>query len=93
MCGDHNYRITVVSVPCAEIIWCPHPGSPRDGAANFTGLVEGSQVSYNCSIGFNLAGSMIRTCQHDATWSGTEPACEGTTEHINNTYNYCILAV
>ena len=33
-------------------------------------------ATYACETGFNLVGSVERTCQSDGTWSGSAPTCQ-----------------
>ena len=56
---------------------CSQPQPIANGTVVVHGTQEGSTVSYECEIGFSLVGSTIRTCLHNATWSGEEPLCEG----------------
>ncbi|KAJ8940400.1 hypothetical protein NQ318_009329 [Aromia moschata] len=35
-----------------------------------------SACGIRCEVGYTLVGSSIRLCQLNATWSGSEPACE-----------------
>ena len=32
-------------------------------------------ASYSCSEGYDLDGDMIRTCQANGQWDGTDPTC------------------
>ena len=36
-----------------------------------------STATYSCMTGFTLTGNMIRTCQSDGKWNGTDPTCDG----------------
>ncbi len=56
---------------------CSNLDNPSSGMVLLTGIVEGSQAIYNCSMGFNLIGNQTRTCQFDGQWSGSISICEG----------------
>ena len=32
-------------------------------------------ATYSCNSGYNLVGSMTRTCQANGVWSGSQPTC------------------
>ncbi len=68
----------VFHLVCTEVISCPEPGALANGDTRWMDVSEGSEVSYSCSVGFQLVGSETRVCQSDSTWSGTEPICKGT---------------
>ena len=36
---------------------------------------EGDTCSFTCSSGYELTGSLTRTCQSDGSWSGNEAVC------------------
>uniref|UniRef100_T1JC55 Sushi, von Willebrand factor type A, EGF and pentraxin domain-containing protein 1 n=1 Tax=Strigamia maritima TaxID=126957 RepID=T1JC55_STRMM len=36
----------------------------------------GSSVSYSCTSGYQLVGTMLRTCQEDKKWDGATPNCK-----------------
>ena len=35
----------------------------------------GDTCTFTCDNGYKLSGSVIRSCQIDESWSGTEPVC------------------
>ena len=35
----------------------------------------GDTCTYTCNNGYELTGSMTRTCQSDGTWSGSDTTC------------------
>lgn len=64
---------------------CPVPASPNDGNVEFTGRASGSQATYDCHRGFNVAGRDRRTCIITGEWEGTEPSCESMLNvHVHN---------
>ena len=58
---------------------------------NFTTTTLGSTASYYCISGYTLSETVVRRCQANGTWSGTEPTCgelmcEWTTSYKNLIY-------
>lgn len=41
-----------------------------DGVAN-----PGDTCSFSCNTGYKLTGSVVRTCQNDGNWSGSDSMC------------------
>ena len=41
----------------------------------------GTRATYVCDEGFNLVGNMVRDCQSDGTFSGTDPICSMIRKH------------
>jgi len=37
---------------------------------------EGDTCVYVCDDGIVMTGNVVRRCQNDGTWSGSEPTCE-----------------
>ena len=70
LCSSHA-RIVVVQ--CTEVL-----SSPENGNLVKTGNIYQSEAEYECDEGYALVGLMIRVCQADGQWSGSEPHCEGT---------------
>ena len=56
---------------------CPALLDPINGAVTWTSLTEGGVATYVCDDGFELEGSMTRTCESSGMWSGEEPLCRG----------------
>ncbi len=57
---------------------CGLPPAPEHGTAqpSLVGFTKpGATAIYTCQSGYSVAGSAIRTCQLDGTWSDTMPAC------------------
>ena len=48
----------------------PTNGMVDDGAATF-----GMNAIYTCNEGYTLIGNMMRTCQANEMWSGSDPGC------------------
>ena len=36
----------------------------------------GFMATYSCDEGHNLVGGIIRECQTDGSWTGSDPTCE-----------------
>ncbi|CAH1262671.1 CSMD3 [Branchiostoma lanceolatum] len=54
---------------------CPGLSAPLNG--NVTGgTYYGNTAYYTCAEGYELTGSVGRTCQASQQWSGREPACQ-----------------
>ena len=55
---------------------CPALFNPVNGAIMCTGpQVTDESCNYTCQAGYNLTGSIMRTCQLDHTWSGHPTSC------------------
>ncbi|KZS17024.1 putative Sushi [Daphnia magna] len=61
--------------PDCQRVSCGFPGYILNGLVNGTNYVYGNTVSYNCTRGFRLSGSGLRTCEGDGQWSGSPPEC------------------
>jgi len=60
---------------------CPLLTAPDDGMVDCPlggegGASEGDSCTVSCDIGFELQGSISRTCQADGIWSGDETTCK-----------------
>uniref|UniRef100_A0A3B3Z8B6 Sushi domain-containing protein n=1 Tax=Periophthalmus magnuspinnatus TaxID=409849 RepID=A0A3B3Z8B6_9GOBI len=56
---------------------CGDPGMPPHGARlGGEEFKTKSLLRFSCEAGFNLIGSVERTCLHNGTWSGTQPVCQ-----------------
>ena len=51
----------------------------QNGRTETSGTVFQSVASYFCDSGYYIDGPMNRTCESNATWSGDEPVCKGST--------------
>ncbi|XP_063230514.1 sushi, von Willebrand factor type A, EGF and pentraxin domain-containing protein 1-like [Bacillus rossius redtenbacheri] len=60
-----------------EVITCPELSPPRHGffVKGSCGNVLNAACGARCRVGYRLAGSSIRLCQHDGTWSGEDAQC------------------
>ncbi|CAH3164729.1 unnamed protein product [Pocillopora meandrina] len=56
---------------------CPVLPQPVHGYISLTCQNRfGSQASFTCEKGFNMKGSLLRTCRSDGTWSGNTTSCQ-----------------
>ena len=64
---------TFAAVDCGTL------NHPVDGSVMIAaGTTFGSTVEYRCNTGFFLSGNIMRTCQLNAQWSGSQPTCVST---------------
>ena len=54
---------------------CPALPDPANGSVSTSATASGSTATYSCNPGYNLTGTVTRTCPADGTWSGTAPTC------------------
>ena len=71
------YVLTEVYLFPYPAVICPALLDPINGAVTWTSLTEGGVATYVCDDGFELEGSMRRTCESSGMWSGEEPMCRG----------------
>ncbi|XP_078581987.1 sushi, von Willebrand factor type A, EGF and pentraxin domain-containing protein 1-like [Branchiostoma floridae x Branchiostoma japonicum] len=65
------------SQPTCEARQCPALTNPTGGyAIGSESYVYLAEVTFWCSLGYNLVGDTKLTCQADGTWSGNQPTCE-----------------
>ncbi|XP_070554203.1 protein mesh-like [Ptychodera flava] len=64
------------SVPSCGVVSCGHLETPRNGSMNSTGEVYESKAFFNCDEGFDMIGSVVRTCQANGTWDGQQTTCK-----------------
>ena len=69
---------------------CGDPGSPDHGRRLGDGFSQNDRVFFDCDVGYNLDGSVSRTCQDNGTWSGTQPTCAG---QLNTRLVECYLFI
>ena len=48
---------------------------PANGEIRYIGSGFGSIARYSCFPGYELVGSVSRTCKSDGFWSGQAPVC------------------
>lgn len=59
-----------------------------NGRVEFDATTFPSVANYSCDVGFTLLGVSQRACQAEATWSGQEPVCQGTSKHTYKQHNF-----
>ena len=64
------YKILFLVVSCGD------PGTPTNGVRYGDTFTYQSRVVLECDPQYRLVGDLIRTCQVDGAWSGTQPTCE-----------------
>ena len=67
----HDYVCILISVTCQEL------SAPANGMVTVTGQRSGATATYSCDSGYEVDGSVTRTCQATGMWSGSEPTCVG----------------
>jgi hypothetical protein len=55
---------------------CTNPGSPLNGIRQGDIFHYPHSVEFTCASGFQLMGSMIRTCTHKGEWTGDPAVCK-----------------
>ncbi|CAM4696123.1 unnamed protein product [Leuciscus chuanchicus] len=55
--------------------FCGDPGVPAHATREGQSFIFRAEVFFSCSAPYLLVGSSTRTCQSDATWSGSQPRC------------------
>ena len=77
----HTLLSKIHNLPPA-VIDCGNLTDPEDGQVMFTpGVVAtietglGAIANYTCNDGYDLVGDVLRTCQANEQWAGTEPTC------------------
>ena len=87
---DKGYRVNGVSafqcqanatwntanLPSCNIVMCSEPENISNGIREYGGLTYGSEVVYRCARGYELVGSMNRSCNASGLWSGSKPFCK-----------------
>ncbi|XP_054992155.1 CUB and sushi domain-containing protein 1 isoform X1 [Sorex araneus] len=56
--------------------FCGDPGTPAHGSRLGDEFKVKSLLRFSCEVGYQLRGSAERTCLHNGSWSGLQPACE-----------------
>uniref|UniRef100_A0A8C2WGD8 CUB and Sushi multiple domains 3 n=1 Tax=Cyclopterus lumpus TaxID=8103 RepID=A0A8C2WGD8_CYCLU len=67
--------------PNCSMINCGDPGVPANGLRYGEDFTIAQNVSFQCQPGYQMEedGSPLRTCTHNATWSGNMPMCTAVT--------------
>ena len=65
---------------------CEDLPNPVSGSVSLTGNSVGDTATYSCILGFNLVGTITRTCEivspSTAEWSSEAPVCERKSTEI-----------
>ena len=69
------------------MVVCPSLTAPTNGAISSNGSAYGSSASFSCSTGYQISGSLLRTCQSNGTWSGSQSICNSRAELHNSIAN------
>ena len=71
-----NLHGLISSIDTSTVVHCGTLNNPVDGSVMIMDdRVFGSSVEYRCNTGFLLIGNIMRTCQSNSQWSGSEPTC------------------
>ena len=62
------------------LVACPRLDAPSNGTLTCSLGDDGvpsyeDTCSFTCNTGYELTGSVTRTCQSDGSWSGSEAVC------------------
>jgi len=81
------------SAPKCEIITCLTLSATSPLNVSVSAVYIGDIATYSCEAGFEINGTITRTCEKDGTWSDLEPtctplACPNTTAPINGRVNF-----
>ena len=60
-----------------QVVNCGDPGTPPNGVRYGDVFTYLSHVILECDPRYRLVGNLLRTCQADGTWSGSQPTCQG----------------
>lgn len=61
-----------------QAVDCGSLSVPVNGSSSGDSTVFPNSMLFYCDTGFILSGSTVRTCQPNATWSGSPTTCSGT---------------
>ncbi len=62
---------------------CDQPEIPLFGEMIGSSFRLGDNVTFTCTPGFRLKGSMLRRCLPSGSWSGHQPECESKNWHTS----------
>ncbi|XP_060603499.1 CUB and sushi domain-containing protein 3-like [Ruditapes philippinarum] len=63
------------SAPSCTYIACGVLLNPSNGSVSISSYGFMGTATYSCLTGFNLSGSIERTCLSDGNWNASEPSC------------------
>ena len=74
----HNAQYYVCKLHTESVVVdCGVLPNPADGLVDLSdGTVFESVAGYSCNPGFQLEGTVTRTCQSNGRWSDSEPTCQ-----------------
>ena len=67
------------------VVDCGSLLNPQNGAVNTSGTTLNSVANYSCNEGYEINGTMTRTCGDDGNWSMVEPNCDCRFYHTSVT--------
>lgn len=65
------FPLSLVAVDCGALT------PPTNGSSFGTVTTFPNTIKFSCDAGFDLVGSISRTCMANKIWSGVEPVCKG----------------
>ena len=68
---------SLLSLTSFLAVYCMKLRVPSNGSSSTNDTVFGTQVEFNCDVGFQLNGLQELTCFPNGSWSGDEPWCNG----------------
>uniref|UniRef100_A0A8C4UR48 Uncharacterized protein n=1 Tax=Falco tinnunculus TaxID=100819 RepID=A0A8C4UR48_FALTI len=84
-----SLAMSVLTCVCLSAETCPQLAVPLNGRMLGRSMRVGHDVHFVCDAGFRLVGSETRACQHDCTWSGTQPFCRSEVDIDDCSSNPC----
>ena len=74
------YCVTTLHIMPFSTAICSELNNPAFGTVSLTGRTVGSTATYMCNPGYNLVGTVTRTCEQldvaTADWSDAPPTCQ-----------------
>ena len=69
---------------------CGSPGSVDHATVNPSGdrHIVGTEVRFECNLGFEFNGDSTRTCESNREWTGNQPSCKGMYKYVCELENY-----
>ena len=65
-------------------IRCPPLRQVINGVRSSDDVGVETVAVFGCKIGFEIGGQHVLKCQHNGSWNGTEPECNGKTKIVGN---------